>query len=206
VVATRNAGAYTRCPSIQSHRRLGHQFATRPAACGSGGGRTCCMRRYEGGQRVRRWSPPDFESPGGSCSFFHFFDFMEKAKQHLICTFHRLSVFGLASSRLRILVLTDTNLWKRTYEIDYFRTIWCVCSVYYQPNSSRRGGPLSRPPAGCALGSVGNPFDRVWPPTTSGHLQPIFSCVDSRGTHPLCVYVREYGTHTHVVCTWVCVG
>ena len=24
-------------------------------------------------------SPPDFESPGGSCSFFHFFDFMEKA-------------------------------------------------------------------------------------------------------------------------------
>jgi hypothetical protein len=30
--------------------------------------------------------PPDFESPGGSCSFFHFFDFMEKAKQHLICT------------------------------------------------------------------------------------------------------------------------
>ena len=25
----------------------------------------CCMRRYEGGQR---WSPPDFESPGGSCS------------------------------------------------------------------------------------------------------------------------------------------
>ena len=82
----------------------------------------------------------------------------------------------------------------------------CVCSVYYQPNSSRRGGPLSRPPAGCALGSVGNPFDRVWPPTTSGDLQPIFSCVDSRGTHPLCVYVREYGTHTHVVCTWVCVG
>ena len=43
--------------------------------------------------------------------------------------------------------------------------------------------------------SVGNPFDsdRVWSPTTSGHLQPIFSCVDSRGTHPLCVYVREYG-------------
>ncbi len=69
----------------------------------------------------------------------------------------------------------------------------CVCSVYYQPNSSRRGGPLSRPPADCALGSVGNPFDRVWPPTTSGYLQPIFSCVDSRGTHPLCVYVREYG-------------
>jgi hypothetical protein len=55
------------------------------------------------------------------------------------------------------------------------------------------GGPLSRPPAGCALGPVGNPFDRVWPPTTSGDLQPIFSCVDSRGTHPLCVYVREYG-------------
>jgi len=55
------------------------------------------------------------------------------------------------------------------------------------------GGTMSRPPAGCALGAVGNPFDRVWPPTTSGHLQPIFSCVDSRGTHPLCVYVREYG-------------
>jgi hypothetical protein len=55
----------------------------------------------------------------------------------------------------------------------------CVCSVYYQPNSSRRGGPLSRPPAGCALGSVGNPFDRVWPPTTSGDLQPIFSGVSA---------------------------
>ena len=26
---------------------------------------------------------------------------------------------------------------------------------------------MSRPPAGCALGSVGNPFDRVWPPTMS---------------------------------------
>ena len=47
----------------------------------------CCMRRYEGGQR---WSPPDFESPGGSCSFFHFFYFMEKAKQHLICTVESL--------------------------------------------------------------------------------------------------------------------
>ena len=42
---------------------------------------------------------------------------------------HRLSVFGLASSRLRILVLTDTNLWKRTYEIDYFRTIWCGIAI-----------------------------------------------------------------------------
>jgi hypothetical protein len=52
---------------------------------------------------------------------------------------------------------------------------------------------MSRPPDGCVLGSVGNPFDRAWPPTTSGYLQPIFSCVDSRGTHPLCVYVREYG-------------
>jgi len=66
---------------------------------------------------------------------------------------------------------------------------------------------MSRPPAVCVLGSVGNPFDRVWPvlgsvgnpfdrvwpPTTSGDLQPVFSCVDSRETHPLCVYVREYG-------------
>ena len=92
-----------------------------------------------------------------------------------------------------------------TVRVVYYR----IVKIPYhsrQPNSSRRGGPLSRPPAGCALGSVGNPFDRVWPPTTSGHLQPIFSCVDSRGTHPLCVYVREYGTHTHVVCTWVRVG
>ena len=34
----------------------------------------CCMRAtregYEGGQR---WSPPDFESPGGSCSFFQYY-------------------------------------------------------------------------------------------------------------------------------------
>jgi hypothetical protein len=65
------------------------------------------------------------------------------------------------------------------------RVQYSVSSVYYQPNSSRRGGPLSRPPAGCAVGSVGNPFDRVWPPTTSGYLQPIFSCVDSRGTQSL---------------------
>ena len=46
-----------------------------------------------------------------------------------------------------------------------------MCSVYYQPNPSRRGGPCHGPPAGCALGSVGNFFDRVWPPTTSGYLQ-----------------------------------
>ena len=52
---------------------------------------------------------------------------------------------------------------------------------------------MSRPPGDCVLGFVGNPFDRVWPPTTSGDLQPIFSCIDFRGTHPLCVYVREYG-------------
>jgi hypothetical protein len=52
---------------------------------------------------------------------------------------------------------------------------------------------VSRPPAGCRVpGSEGNTYDRAWPPTTSGYLQPIFSCVDSRGTHPLCVYVREY--------------
>ena len=88
--------------------------------------------------------------------------------------------------------------------------VQCVCvfrllSTKLQPP----GGTIVTAPSGrgCALGgSVGNPFDRVWPPTTSGDLQPIFSCVDSRGTHPLCVYVREYGTHTHVVCTWVCVG
>jgi hypothetical protein len=32
----------------------------------------------------------------------------------------------------------------------------------------------------------GNPFDRVWPPTTSGDLQPIFSCVDSHPPAPSC--------------------
>jgi hypothetical protein len=36
---------------------------------------------------------------------------------------HRLSVFGLASCWLRGLALMDTDLWKRTCEIDYFRTI-----------------------------------------------------------------------------------
>ena len=30
-----------------------------------------------------------------------------------------------------------------------------MCSVYYQPNSSRRGGPLSRPPAGCGPSESG---------------------------------------------------
>jgi hypothetical protein len=30
----------------------------------------------------------------------------------------------------------------------------CVCSVYYQPNSSRRGGPLSRPPYVLGEGGV----------------------------------------------------
>jgi len=46
-------------------------------------------------------------------------------------------------------------------------------------------------PAGCALGSVGNPFDWAWPPTTSGYLQPIFSCTPGGGGL-MCV------------CTWVC--
>jgi hypothetical protein len=73
--------------------------------------------------------------------------------------------------------------------------VLCVCVPFSllstKPQSP--GGTMSRPPTDCVFGSVGNPFDRVWPPTTSGHLQPIFSCVDSRGTHPLCVYVREYG-------------
>ena len=123
----------------------------------------------------------------------------------------RLRVFSSAQAPWRVLLQAlDRPSNSGKWNLGQYCTVQirkgCVCSVYYQPNPSRRGGPLSRPPAGCALGSVGNPFDRVWPPTTSGHLQPIFSCVDSRGTHPLCVYVREYGTHTHVVCTWVCVG
>jgi hypothetical protein len=55
---------------------------------------------------------------------------------------------------------------------------------------SHRDGPgwlLSRRRAR----SVGNPFDRAWPPTTSGDLQPIFSSIDSPLT---CVYtwVRVY--------------
>ena len=60
----------------------------------------------------------------------------------------------------------------------------CVCSVYYQPAA---GGPLSRPPAGCAL--CGQSLRPSLAPTTSGDLQPIFSCVDSRGTHPRGMYV-----------------
>ena len=43
------------------------------------------------------------------------------------------------------------------YFTTVFTTFLVLCSVYYQPNSSRRGGPLSD----CALGSVGNPFDQV---------------------------------------------
>ena len=84
-----------------------------------------------------------------------------------------------------------------------------VCSVYYQPNSSRRGGPLSRPPAGCALGSVGNPFDRVWPPTTSGlvikhthfWLPTTYLQVSSLALTPgeptpyVCMYVSMVHTH-----------
>ena len=69
-----------------------------------------------------------------------------------------------------------------------------VCSVYYQTPAA--GGDHVTAPSGLRSRVCGNPFDRVWPPTTSGDLQPIFSCVDSRETHPLCLYVchtREYG-------------
>ena len=55
--------------------------------------------------------------------------------------------------------------------------VLCVCVPFSllstKPQSP--GGTMSRPPTDCVFGSVGNPFDRVWPPTTSGHLQPIFS-------------------------------
>ena len=40
-----------------------------------------------------------------------------------------LTVFGLASSRLRGLALMETDLWKRTCEIDYFRTISCGIAI-----------------------------------------------------------------------------
>jgi hypothetical protein len=38
---------------------------------------------------------------------------------------HHLFVFGLTSCRFRGLALMDTDLRKRTCEIDYFRTISC---------------------------------------------------------------------------------
>ena len=70
-VATRNAGAYTRCPSSQSHRRSGrcpssqshwrsgHQFATLPTACGSGGG--AWEIRVRGGRlaKLEGWVPAE---------------------------------------------------------------------------------------------------------------------------------------------------
>ena len=67
-----------------------------------------------------------------------------------------------------------------------------------EPNPSRgpTGGTVACHGPGQlrSLGSVGNPFDRVWPPTTSGDLQPIFSHIDSQALPPIrltecCMYV-----------------
>jgi hypothetical protein len=52
-----------------------------------------------------------------------------------------------------------------------------------QKNQSLRRN-MSRPRPTAIIESVGNPFDRVWAPTTSGELQPIFAYIDSRGGHP----------------------
>jgi hypothetical protein len=60
---------------------------------------------------------------------------------------------------------------------------------------------MSRPRPTAIIGSVGNPFDRVWPPTTPGHLQPIFSYIDSQAPPPLRVYVHGYEVYALVVCT-----
>ena len=53
----------------------------------------------------------------------------------------------------------------------------CVCVPFIINQTPAAGGDHCHGPqrAALRLGSVGNPFDRVWPPTTSGHLQPIFS-------------------------------
>jgi hypothetical protein len=53
----------------------------------------------------------------------------------------------------------------------------CVPIIFNQTPAGRRN--MSRPRPTAIIGSVGNPFDRVWPPTTPGHLQPIFSYIDS---------------------------
>ena len=74
-----------------------------------------------------------------------------------------------------------------TFHLNTFFRFVCEFRLYSTKLANMR---LSRTRACCTLGSAGNPFDRVWPPTTSGDLQPIFSCVDSRGTHPyVCMYV-----------------
>ena len=39
---------------------------------------------------------------------------------------------------------------------------------------------MSQPRPTAIVASVGTPFDRVWPPTTPGHLQLIFSYIDSQ--------------------------
>jgi len=51
---------------------------------------------------------------------------------------HHLTVLGLASSRLRGLALMNTDLWKQTCEIDYFRTISCVRNSDSTRDCSRR--------------------------------------------------------------------
>jgi hypothetical protein len=57
---------------------------------------------------------------------------------------------------------------------------------------------LSRPPAGCVLGSVVNPFDRVslslthtqvWTPTTSGHNLSSLALTPGEPTPYVCMYV-----------------
>jgi hypothetical protein len=51
------------------------------------------------------------------------------------------------------------------------------------------------------LGLWAIPSTESGPPTTPGHLQPIFSYIDSQAPPPLRVYVHGYGVYALVVCT-----
>ncbi len=81
----------------------------------------------------------------------------------------------------------------RVLEVVREKFVLCVCSVYYQPNSIRRGGPWSRPP-GCTLGSVGNPFDRIQ--TGTGPQPPLV-------TYNLSSLALTPGEPTPYVCMYV---
>ena len=69
-----------------------------------------------------------------------------------------------------------------------------VCVPFIINQTPAAGGDHCHGPQRAALSGLwAIPSTESWPPTTSGHLQPIFPCVDSRGTHLLWVCVREYG-------------
>jgi hypothetical protein len=119
---------------------------TKEPRTGGGVGREPCFARREGGLNFKNQRLPSLRLPEslGVCKFV-ITGWMRRGRRRRVVRIHR----------------------------DHGKLCMCVCSVYYQPNPSRRGGPCHGPQLAAFSGlwaipstESGSPPNHFWSPTT----------------------------------------